>query len=385
MYGERIFVQRKFNFNVASSVGIDLTKDLESIFSPGNIRPGRIVLEENTYPSDHYDAEHRITAGYLMVDTPHFFFENLRFVGGLRVENSEQTLEGFDEADKSAPYTPVNVNNRETDYVPSANLIYSLTKDMNLRLGYSRTVNRPEFREMAPSLYYDTGTKMETIGNPGLTRSLITSYDLRWEWFISSEELLALSFFYKDLTDPIEKTFQNLSGNNIRSTFQNSLKAQNYGIEIEARKNLGFIHALLSPFSIFANYTYIDSQVEINPEALTGSTAITSLERPLQGQPDYIANVILEYNARKWDLTARLLYNYTGKRIRDVSVNNFPDVIEEPTQWLDLILIKRLGNWGLKLSAKNLLDEEALFTMGGEVRERYKEGKSVSFSLSYGI
>jgi TonB-dependent receptor len=319
-----------------------------------------------------------------MADTPHFFFKNLRFVGGLRIEDSEQTLDGFDHEDTSPPFTPIHVSNKDTDYFPSVNLIYGLTKDMNLRLGFARTVNRPEFREIAPFLFRDSATGIETIGNPDLQRALITSYDLRWEWFLSPEDLLAVSLFYKDIDDPIERTREISSSTVFRSTYQNSLQAENYGIEIEVRKNLGFVHSFLSPFSIFANYTYIDSEVTIKPAGIH-TVNMTSQERPLQGQSDHIANLVLEYTLKNWDLTTRLLYNYVGERISDVGVLGLPDIIEEPTNWLDLIMIKRFGNWGVKLAAKNILDEEVLFTQGGKTYQRYKEGLSVSFSISYGI
>jgi outer membrane receptor protein involved in Fe transport len=140
----------------------------------------------------------------------------------------------------------------------------------------------------------------------------------------------------------------------------------------------------LSPYSIFANYAYIDSDVDIKSQGST-TAALTSKNRPLQGQSDHTANIILESRFDKWDLTARLLYNYVGERISDVGVLGLPDVIEESTEWLDFVLIKNFGNWGVKLSAKNLLDEEVLFTQGGKTLQRYKEGISVGLSVSYGL
>jgi TonB-dependent receptor len=382
-YRDRTFDYRTFQF-AGSYLGIDRTQDPESIFTPINISPDQIQLQENTRPSDHYEADHEIIAGYLMADTPHFFFKDLRFVGGLRVEDSDQTLDGFDHEDLVPPFTPVHVSNEDTDYFPSASLIYSLTKDMNLRCGFSRTVNRPEFREIAPFLYRDSATNIETVGNPNLKRALITSYDLRWEWFLSPGELLALSLFYKEIDDPIERIRMVASSTIIRSTFQNAEKADNYGFEVEARKNLGFIHESLYPFSIFANYAYVDSEIDIKDEGSKTAT-LTSKNRALQGQSDHTANIILESQFDKWDLTARLLYNYVGERISDVGVLGLPDVIEEPTEWLDFILIKNIGNWTMKFAAKNLLDEEVLFTQGGKNLQKYKEGISIGFSISYGI
>lgn len=381
-YRDRAFDHRRFNY-FGSYIGIDRTRDLESILTDDTISMNGVQLEESTRFTDRYDADQQIFAGYLMADTSHFFFRNLRFVGGLRVERSDQTLEGAD-PEITTEFSPLTVENEETDFFPSASLIYSLSKEMNLRLNFSRTVNRPEFREIAPFLFTDFSAGIDTVGNPDLKRALITSYDLRWEWFLSPEEILSVSLFYKDIEDPIERIRFPTANDNFQSSFQNSLEAQNYGVELEARKNLGFIHSLLSPFSLFANYTFVDSEVKIRPEGFR-TVSLTSQTRPLQGQSDHVANLIVEYNLKKWDFVARLLYNYVGERISDVGVGGRPDILEEPSNWLDFILMKRFGHWGLKLSAKNLLDEEVLYTQGGKTQQRYKEGISVSFSLSYGI
>jgi hypothetical protein len=91
----------------------------------------------------------------------------------------------------------------------------------------------------------------------------------------------------------------------------------------------------------------------------------------------------LEYQNDKKDITARLLYNHIGERISEAGAFGLPDVIEEPTNWLDLLLIKKFGKWGIKLSAKNLLNEEIEFTQGGKPYHNYKEGISVSFSVFF--
>jgi len=202
------------------------------------------------------------------------------------------------------------------------------------------------------------------------------NYDLRWEWFLSPIELLAISAFYKDFDDPIERVVQPTV--QIRQTFQNADGADNIGFELELRKNLGFIHHWLNPFNIFANYTYVDSDVDLDKK---GSEIMTSSSRPLQGQSEYLANIVLEYQSDKWDITARLLYNHIGERISEAGAFGLPDVYQESNNWLDLLLIKKFGKWGIKLSAKNLLDEEIRYTQGGKLYHKYKEGISASFSV----
>ncbi|NWF75047.1 MAG: TonB-dependent receptor [Nitrospirae bacterium] len=372
-YRDRSFDHRRFHYVQKNITGIDLGQDPETLFSPENIEPvNGFELQEETRPTDHYDANHIIAGGYLMADTT--FIKNLRFVGGVRVEYSDQEMESFD------PFNPsgenVLTNLEDTDYFPSANFIYSLKKDMNLRLGFSQTVNRPEFREIAPFEFTDVHGAYATVGNPELKRALIRNYDLRWEWFLSSDELLAVSLFYKDFDDPIEKVVQPTI--QIRSTFQNAEAARNYGFEFELRKKLGFIHSWLEPFNFFANYSYVHSQIELSSE---GTEIMTSKDRPLQGQSDHIANLILEHNHKSWNLTTRLLYNYVGERISDVGAFGLPDVIEDSTHWLDLLAIKSFGKWGIKMTVKNLLDQDIKYTQGDKIYHRYKEGITVSFSV----
>lgn len=383
-YRDRTFKHRIFDYNDQTGFlsSIDSTRPPESILVPGNIGTNGLEFVEIFIPSNHYEADHLIGGGYLMADTSHFFFENLRFVGGLRVEYSDQ---GVKQPDVKSP-SPSSFNTENTDYFPAVNLIYSLSKDMNLRLSFSQTVNRPEFREISPFGFEDEAANVITIGNPDLKEALIKNYDLRWEWFLRSDELLALSFFYKKFTDPIERVlFPDAPSN--RSTFLNANGANNYGIEVEARKSLGFIHPVLSPFSVFANYTYVDSEVDLaDIKDIQGNPLqATSKQRPLQGQADHIANIILEYNNKPWDLTSRLLYNYVGEKIVEVGINGLPDAIEQPSASLDLILLKRLGKWGIKFEAKNLLDDKVEVIQGTDVVKRYKKGISATFKISYGI
>jgi outer membrane receptor protein involved in Fe transport len=371
-YRDRDFDHRRFRFTHRNTAGIDLTQDPETLFSPIYIDPDGFEITETTREIDSYDADHLILGNYIMADTS--VYEKLRLVGGVRVEYSDQELESAD------PFNPeaddIQVDNEDTDWLPALNLIYSLRKDMNLRCSFSQTLDRPEFREIAPFEFTDIHGGYATVGNPDLKRALIRNYDLRWEWFLSPIELLAVSVFYKDFDDPIERVVQPTI--QIRQTFQNADGADNIGFELEIRKNLGFIHHWLNPFNIFANYTYVDSDVDLDKK---GSEIMTSSSRPLQGQSDHIANVVLEYQSDKWDMTARLLYNHIGERISEAGAFGLPDVYQESNDWLDLLLIKKFGKWGIKFSAKNLLDEEIEFTQGGKLYHKFKEGITASFSV----
>src|SRR5690606_37925692 len=117
------------------------------------------------------------------------------FIGGLRAEYTDQFV------------LNANRNGRieELDLMPSMNLVYALTDNMNARLAYGRTLARPSFREFAPFNSYDFINSVQIIGNPELERTLVNNFDARWEWFMRTGEILAVSAFYKDFSNPIEQ------------------------------------------------------------------------------------------------------------------------------------------------------------------------------------
>jgi outer membrane receptor protein involved in Fe transport len=128
-----------------------------------------------------------------------------------------------------------------------------------------------------------------------------------------------------------------------------------------------------------ANYTYTDSEVKLGPDI---TDIMTNAVRPMHGQSDNVANIVLDYTDPDFGVTLRLLYNYVGRRLDIGAAYGLPDIYEEASNWLDFVAEKRLGTWKLRFTAKNLLDEDIEFTQGGEIYRRYKEGISVSLGLS---
>jgi TonB-dependent receptor len=306
-----------------------------------------------------------------MIDLP--FSERWRFVGGARVEKSEQNVETSDLFAVDPTTIVSNLDN--TDLLPGLNLIYALNGGQNLRFGYSRTVNRPEFRELAPFEFTDVVGGRATVGNPELQRALISNYDLRWEWFPSGSEVIAASFFYKDFQNPIERTVQATA--QLRTSFANAESATNLGFEIEARKQL---HPNLL---VSTNYTWVDSDIEIGRAA---GEVQTSTSRPLAGQSKNVFNAMVEFLIPRFDLSTRVLYNYFDDRIVDVGSLGLPDIIEEGRESLDLVAIKRFGERAqLRFVFDNITDADYLFTQGGEPQRLYKVGPTFAVNFSYSV
>jgi hypothetical protein len=366
---ERDFNSRRFRFIPTNIVRFDTTQSPEEIFSAANIGE-RYELREETRETDSYDAEQRVIAGYGMIDLS--LSTKARFIAGARVENFRQTVDTFDlfGTDLFGDPDIIRGEIRETDIFPAANFVYAARNNQNVRVGFSQTVNRPEFRELAPFEFTDIVGGRAVVGNPNLTRSLIRNFDLRWEWFGDADEVISASAFFKQFANPIERVVEATS--QLRTSFDNAKSARNLGLELEARKRL-------SPeFLVGLNYTFVDSSIELNTSQ-TGT--LTSLERPLSGTSKHIINAMGEVQLPIF--TARLLVNRFSDRIADVGSFGLPDIFEEGRTAIDLAVSKSLGRLRLRFSAENLTDPEIRFLQGTQEQRVFKLGRT--YMLQIGI
>jgi outer membrane receptor protein involved in Fe transport len=337
----------------------------EELYTNNNIGTA-FNFAETTRPVDAYSGDQTTTAGYGMVDIA--LSGKSRLVAGARVERFDQTVNTFDPFGLFVRTISSNIKN--TDVFPSVNFVRALNTSSNLRVSYSGTVNRPEFRELAPFEFTDVVGNRAVRGNPALDRARIQNVDARWEMFSGGRNVLAVSTFFKYFDQPIERVV--IGGAQPLVTFQNADNARNFGLELEAGQRLG------ERFFVSANYTYVDSRITLRPEQ---QTVQTSLQRPLAGQSKNLFNLTGEFTMRGF--SARVLANYFGDRISDVGANQAPDVLEEGRGSVDVILGQRIGRFNVRLSADNITDSEYLFTQGDETQRVFKLGRS--FQLSFGL
>lgn len=336
----------------------------EALFTQQNIGTA-FRFNEETRPVDAYSGDQTTAAAYGMVDIA--LTGQTRINGGVRVEQFDQTVETFD------PFglfvRTISANLKNTDVFPAINLVQSFGGRQNLRLSYSSTVNRPEFRELAAFEFTDVVGSRATRGNPDLQRALIQNVDARWEFFPGGRSILSTSVFYKRFDKPIERVV--IAGAQPIATFQNSDKASNVGVELEGAYDFG--HGLF----LNANYTFVNSKITLLPEQ---RSVQTSLERPLAGQSKNLFNLTAEYATRGF--SARVLVNYFGDRISDVGSNQAPDILEQGRETVDFVVQQRLGSrLNLRLSAENLTDADYRFTQGSESQRAFKLGRVFGFSL----
>lgn len=365
------------------------------LFAAANFgdQPGQLTLDEATFAGDNYDSDFSVFAGYLMADFQ--LLPRLRVAGGARVEQASIATEAVNRLNRVEGALP-RAELENVDLLPGINLTYELTPDMNLRAAASRTVARPQFRELAPYLYVDYFGGSVVVGNPYLRRTSIINTDLRWEWFLGTGSVLAASAFHKRFDDPIEPLALVL-GTNPAQTYANGDRAELYGAELEARTNLGRLLPALQEFSVNANVTLVHSRTSVGQtviyrfdDPLTPDTvSASSRARPLFGQSPYVVNAGLTWDGQRSGTTATVLFNRFGRRLDAFGGLALPDVYEEGRTQLDLTVEQQLPRgFEMKLSATRLLGQEVRYTQsfpnGDTVTTRqYDLGRAISLSLSW--
>ncbi|MFK8006401.1 MAG: TonB-dependent receptor [Saprospiraceae bacterium] len=336
-------------------------------------------LVDDTRASNSYVGSEKVGAFYGMVTIKPT--DKFKVIAGSRVEKASLPVTSADSTYEAS----------KLSVLPSINLVYALREKMNLRAAFSQTVARPNLRELAPFSNFDFRTGAFIVGNPQLEITSITNADLRWEWLPKAGEVVALSTYYKSFKNPI--VLVNLGKSNPEFQYQNVDEATVYGVELEYRKNLGFISPKLNNFKWGANLSYIYSQVDIDAEELSDIQSINpdaSDKRTFFNQSPYIINTNLTYNNPKNGIDAALAFNMFGERLSIVGSEGTPDIFEQARPQLDFTISKQFKeNLSVRLAAKNLLNPEyklsSLFNGENYIYSNYRIGRTISMSLSYTI
>lgn len=345
---DRTFTARNFSYEATGSTFAFTELQPNQIFTNANFNlTDGIQLVENVNKSDSYTADANIKAGYAMVKIP---IGKIDFNLGIRAEQSRQALHSY-ETNTDIPSNPVIDT---LNFFPSVNVLYNISKQSQVRVAYGKTINRPEFREMAPFFFADFNLNAGVSGKANIKQAYVSSYDLRYELYPTPDEIFTVGVFYKHFINAIEFI---IKGNNpTLYSFDNIESADSYGAEIELRKNLGFLG--LRNFDALFNGSLIKSDIKAGEGELNRS-------RPLQGQSPYIINAGLFYQGEKNGVVVNLIYNVVGKRIVAVgrpSPNQWediPDIYETPRHVLDLSLSKKIGQKiEIKGGIKDLLNQK---------------------------
>lgn len=396
-YRSREYQTRNFiyNWNVsANNMPSDFRhSDIPTLLSnETNMGYDKLYLLEEKQMRNNYRGHNTLGAGYLAMSLP---FGKLGIHAGVRFEHNDMELisnsRDYEKSESSRHY-------KTDDVFPSLNTTYKISDQHQVRLSYGRSINRPEFREVSSSVYYDFDLASNVQGNTELKNCYVDNLDLRYEWYPSRGELISLAVFYKHFDSPIEWTYTVAGGTDLIYSYKNAKSANNYGVELDIRKNLGFIG--LKDFSWSFNGALIKSKVQFEKGA-------KEEDRPMQGQSPYLINTGIFYKNEPLKMDIALLYNRIGKRIigvgrsegstGDDSNSRVPHSYEMPRNTIDLSLAKKFGDHlELKLNVRDLLAEKIYYKQFAdvtysdgskkeveEIARCYKPGRNIGLQAIY--
>lgn len=390
----RGFVSRNIGYVRANTLQFDqslLSVGIDSLFHLENVNMGDgIKIDEQTNPSDSYEAYNTLKAAYIKLNIP--FTRRIRLVTGVRLEDNVQSMHSF-----TLTNQPIDVVYPVASVLPSANLSYNITDKMLFRFAYGKTLNRPEFRELAPFGFYDFSFNLVKKGNETLQTAYIQNFDFRWEWYPKMGEMVTIGLFHKYFLRPIESSFVPGGGSGGIKTFSfsNADSGISQGVEVEARKSLAGLTGIrfVDDLTVLFNTALIHSVVELGEAGLAQAVS----ERPMQGQSPFIVNAGLYYRNEQAKLQVNLLYNVIGRRLFIIGYDDYPDIYEMPRNHIDLTLTKGIGNkLELKAGIRDLLNDHIILMQDAnrdgkfdqttdQVIQKFRPGTVFSLGLSYKI
>lgn len=395
-YGEyrtRTYNTRQFAYGWGNDMPSGFRKfDLPTqLMVNSNYGENKLFMYEQVRKTNDYSGNNWLGAGYISANLP--INARIDVYAGIRYEHSKMELVRNTRDDVESHQSMYYTYN---DLFPSVNATYKLTEKQQLRLAYGKSVNRPEFREVSTSVYYDFDLASSVEGNPSLKPAYIHNIDFRYEWYPSNGESVSVALFYKHFESPIEWTYTVAGGTDLVYSNKNAKAANNYGIEVDLRKNLDFIG--LPNFSWSFNGALIKSKVEFEKGSKEEN-------RAMQGQSPYLINTGIFYQHPKWNLNIAALYNRIGKRIIGVGrtvgtsgeqTSNIPNSYEMPHDAIDISASKKFGKFEVKAAVRDLLAQRINFKQFGnatsstgenikyeEVTKSYKPGRNFNLSVAY--
>ncbi len=401
-YKKRYFEVLNYIFRQRNAGSI--STDPDWFFQPENIwtadtRTGTYVVG-NYEPANTYLAQQLIYSGYAMGELT--LAPAWKAIIGLRAEQAMMYYTGQNNGGDIIYDTYETLNN--LNLLPSANLVYALNEDMNLRLSYNKTLARPSFKEKSIAQIFDPITNRTFVGNIDLKQTDINNFDFRWEYYLAPGEIFAVSAYYKTFANHIELVSFPVDPATWKP--RNAGSGWVYGIELEARKNLDFVSPALKDLTLGANLSVIRSFVDMNTILVDNNNTETEKElrerfkrdgetikdtRPMAGQAPYLVNAYLNYLIDEWDMNINLAYNVQGPTLTVVGTAAVPDVYTVPFHSLNFNVFKNFGaerKSRLTFGINNLLNdkrEQVYRSYGADDKLFYtfNPGRQLSLKYSY--
>ena len=255
----------------------------------------------------------------------------------------------------------INTSEDTFEFNPSAHWRWDMTDATQMRLSVARTVRRPSFDQLNPTLLIDDEESI--LGNPTLDQETALGVDAGVDFKLPGQDaILGLNAFYRDVSDKIEldgvpdgvnEIFQEFVDEDIEATIwvNNPNDGKIYGLEFDFSSPVAFISENLHAF---ANYTWIDSEIR-------DANQNFPIDRPFSLQPDYIYNFGFDHLIPGIGFTWGASYQKLGPAQEWVNVSaeakEVTDVEYDGN--LEVFLEKTIADkFVVRLAAQNLLDAE---------------------------
>jgi outer membrane receptor protein involved in Fe transport len=345
-----------------------------------------------------YEAGLRVHAGYVQLEAEPV--DGLRATLGVRYEDGVQTVLPIGSA-----LAATRIANGY--WLPAATVTWNFVQDMQVRLHASKTIARPQFRELAPQVYQDFESDREFTGNPFLTDSELLNFEARYEWYFARQQRFTIAGFYKRIDNPIETAAFFASGQNqLRAGFANAPRGTLYGVEVEAQAHLplaglGGRFFASRRLLLIGNYTYTQSKITADDSIIigpdlqpVGANLLFRDGAPLTGQSDHLANVQIGIEDTESLSQATILVSYASERVTNrgpvQGLLRQPDFVERPGLRLDFVLRQEIPIFGVrtefKLEARNLTGQDyEEYQQAGDNRieiNSYRVGRSFSLGVT---
>jgi hypothetical protein len=316
------------------------------------------MLDEITNNTDKYSADFDLANAYALYEGE---LNGWKVNAGLR---TEYNLFNVNTADFSG--TKVNVNKEYLDFLPSVNLSYSEDK-FKYRISASKTLARPEFREVANFAYYDFVRNAQLLGNPNLQKTDVYNVDIKLEYYPKQGESISGAFFIKDFKKPIEQIVADGSvPSNLLLTYLNPDQALLAGFELELRKKV------TDWLDVYTNSSIVKSEVVVNGR-----------KRQLQGQSNYVVNGGLNFHKDK--NTFNITYNRVGDRISAVGFQGYDDIFENSRDVIDVVYLRKVGKGEIKLAVGDILAQSSIYyqkSRGNLIKTNNEQTISLTLNLN---
>jgi outer membrane receptor protein involved in Fe transport len=359
------------------------------------------LLFENTETDPSFNAQLRNHGAYgqLQAELGGGFSLN----AGVRYEKARQSVRPA-QVFAALTNTGASTTLRNNYWLPTATLTYAFGDNMQLRVSGSKTIARPQFRELIFQQFYDPESNTTFQGNPQLVDSTLINGEARFEWYFAREQRVSIAGFYKKIDNPIEAYVSPIGDNSLTTSFANAPSAQLYGAEVETQKywpldtlGEGAFWSTRRLVTI-ANYTYTKSKLKVGAGDIVNifgvpAQAATNLFRngsALTGQSDHLVNLQIGLENTERLSQQTFLINYSSKRVTRRGLFGQPDIIEKPGLSLDFVARQGIMIWGveaeLKAEARNITGTKYQELQDNGTNRvfynRYKQGTSYSLSLS---